>query len=125
MEENLFNDVDSMVKLKYKGNLVGNVSELFSGVAKNTEVFKSLGRYGKKTRNKAVKSLYKDFSKGLKILDKRISVFVEIPKCIEQDNGQYKEERIDKPDEEKVIHVSDLPEKIEKQRQKTIEMLKE
>lgn len=118
MEDDKFNDIDSMVKLKHKGKLVNDISSLYSDIAKKGEVFKNLGRYGKRTRDMAIKSLYKDFKKGLKILDEKVPVYIELPKCIEQDNGQYKEESSLNKDEQ-CIHISDLPEKIEEQKKKT------
>lgn len=123
MEDDKFNEIDSMVKLTHKGKLVNDVSNLYSDIAKNREVFTSLGRYGKRTRDKAIKSLYKDFKKGLKILDEKVPVYIELPKCVEQDNGQYKEESFFKNEEEQCVHISNLPEKIEEQKKKTKRLL--
>ncbi|MBQ8845080.1 MAG: hypothetical protein IJ008_03580 [Clostridia bacterium] len=93
MEEldNLTENTDSMLKLRLKGKLINDISSVFSEIAQNKGVYAECGRFGRRFKNKAVKSIYTDFCKGLKSLDKKIPVFIEIPKLQEYSNGTYEE----------------------------------
>lgn len=93
MEEldDLTENTDSMLKLRLKGKLINDVSSVFSEIAQNKGIYVECGRFGRRFKNKAVRSIYKDFCKGLKSLDKKIPVFIEIPKLQEYSNGTYEE----------------------------------
>lgn len=87
----VFSNTESMIRLREKAKLIKDVTEVFSGLSKNKEVYLSLGRYGKKFRNLVVKSIYKDAKVGTKKINSRIPIFIEMPKYESVGNGAWVE----------------------------------
>lgn len=115
----------SMLKFKYKLGLMRDGSKVFEDIAKNMAVYKSCGYRGKKYVSKTLKSFYKDYCKGLKELDKKVPVYIELPKLEEQSNGQYKEVKsFDETESEQTIYVSDLPEQINENKNNVKKLLR-
>lgn len=106
-EKGLFEDTVSMKRLKIKGKLIKDVSMLFKSLSQYKEVLKSY--YGKKFRRKAERSVYKDFVKGLKGVNSKVPVFIELPKLKEYGNGGYTEEK-DSKKEAPVVDKDKPPE---------------
>ncbi len=86
-EQKLLDDTTSMLRLKKKAKLVKDCSIIFKQMSESRAVFDS--RTGKKFRTFTEKSVLKDFIKGMKEIDKKIPVFVELPKVESAGNGGY------------------------------------
>lgn len=86
-ERNLFDDTISMKRLAVKAKLIKDSSGLFKNLEKDRQVLNTY--YGKKYRRKAEKSVFKDFNKGLKIINNKIPVYIELPKLKPEGNGGY------------------------------------
>ena len=78
MEEE-FELQETMERLKVKRQLVLDVSELYELFSKKIAVYKTCGLYGKRFLNKSLKEVYKDFKKGVKQINEKIPVFIELP----------------------------------------------
>lgn len=111
MEEDLFEKTMSMKRLKAKAKLIKDVSSLFAGISKYKATFADCGTYGKLFKRKAVKTVYKDFVKGLKVINKKISVYVEMPKYKPEGDGAYSlhydGEKKDEGNKEVIVHLQD------------------
>lgn len=112
MEEEKFEDVESMLKLKYEKNLVLDIFSIFEKFSEKADVLKFCKFWGGKFRRKALRRAYKLYCKGLKELDKKVPVFVEVPKLEKQTEDQYKEVK----GEDETIVVSTLPERVDEKR---------
>lgn len=62
-----------MERLNHKGTLIKALDELWLSISANKRA------YPKGIEQIAVKSLKKDFKKGLKVIDKKNPVFIEMP----------------------------------------------
>lgn len=80
MEEEEYFDSATMLRLAKKGKLIKDVSFIFDILAKEIEVYKRLGWRGKRFLSLAVKSVHNDFKIGLKKINKKVPVYVELPK---------------------------------------------
>lgn len=90
-------NVDCMKRLEQKGELIADITNVFQGISQNLQVYSKCGYYGFLFRRKAVKSVFKDFKKGLRVIEKKIPVYVELPKLEEKSNGGYVEHRANDP----------------------------
>lgn len=90
-DKSVFSNAEPMIRLSEKAKLTKDVTEVFSGLSKNKEVYLSLGRCGKRFRNMVVKSIYKDAKKGMKKINSKIPVFIEMPKYESTGNGAWVE----------------------------------
>lgn len=89
MDEEEYFNADTMLRLEQKGKLIHDVSFILENLAKRVQVYNSLGWRGKRFLGSSVKSVYKDFKKGLYSINKKIPVFVELPKVKSvSDNGE-------------------------------------
>lgn len=88
-EQSLFDNQAPMKRLSFKGKLIKDTLYLFQGISKYSQVL--TGRNGKKLRKKAERSLYKDFCAGLRNIDCKIPVYIELPKLEKYGNGSYVE----------------------------------
>ena len=84
-EKDLFEGTVSMERLKHKAKLIADCTRIFSGIAKNERVC------SKRFRRKANRAIENDFVKGLKQIDKRIPVYIEMPKLESCGNGMFRE----------------------------------
>ena len=75
----------SMERLQNKGKLLEDCSYLFSQLSRFNATYPR-GFY-----KKACKTIQRDFNKGIKIINKRIPVYVELPALKEYDNGMYQQ----------------------------------
>lgn len=117
MEENKFyNSEISMKRLKNKGRLIDDCMLLFGGLSEKREVLP------KSFRRKCTKTILRDFNKGLKIINKKIPVYIEMPQLKSVGNGMYRE--IDSKTKEPVsdeITVSSFDNQIEADMKKVID----
>lgn len=124
MDDERYDDIESMLKLKYERRLMTDISGVFEEFAKKDAVYKVGKKYGKKFKNRSLRRAYRLYLRGTKELDRKIPVFIELPKLEEQTNGQYREVKENKKDDiEQTIVVSDLPEQIEAQREETRKLI--
>lgn len=84
-EKDLFDGTVPMERLKQKAKLISDTIRVFSGISKYEKVLP------RRFRKKAVTSLQSDFIKGLKQINKKIPVYIELPKLESCGNGMYKE----------------------------------
>ena len=112
-------ELDAMIRLREKGKLIGDVTLILASITKNKGVYADCRREGIKLQNKAVRSLYKDFCKGLKVIEKNIPVYVELPKFEKTASGCREKGGRNSKEGEEVHHVSDLPQEI-KERSKAL-----
>ena len=66
-------NVPLMERLKHKAKLIKSMDELWLSISANKRA------YPKGFERTSVKSLMKDFKKGLKVIDKKNPVFIEMP----------------------------------------------
>ena len=78
-EEDYFN-ADTMKRLEHKGKLIADINYILKDVSKYKQVYFDLGFYGRRIRKKIVKTVYKDFVKGIKVVNDKFPVYVELPK---------------------------------------------
>ena len=84
-EKDLFEDMASMQRLKYDAKLIADCTRVFSGIAKNERVL------SRRFKKKACRLIEQNFIRGLKQIEKKIPVFIELPKFETCGNGIYKE----------------------------------
>ena len=84
MEE--FEEKDTMERLRVKRKLMKDVSDIFEFFSKKIAVYKVCGRNGKKYLNNALREVFKDYRKGVKQINEKIPVYIELP--------TYKEEGV-------------------------------
>lgn len=117
MEENKFyNSEISMKRLKNKGRLIDDCILLFCGLSEKREVLP------RSFRRKCAKTILRDFNKGLRIINKKIPVYIEMPQLRSVGNGMYRE--IDSKTKEPVsdeITVSLFDNQIEADMKKVID----
>lgn len=82
-ERTLLEDTESMIRLKVKGKLIKDSEVLFEFLAQKEKAL--TGRFLRFTR----RQLFKDFKRGIKQINKKIPVFVELPKYEEKAPGVY------------------------------------
>lgn len=102
-EKDLFDDTQPMLRLRLKAKLISDTTRVFSGLAKNE---RALHRSFIKACRR---SLEKDFKKGLKNIDKKVPIFIELPKLETCGNGMFKE--VDPKTKEPVnneVHVTPI-----------------
>ncbi len=80
---------ETMERLKVKRQLILDVTELYEIFSKKIAVYKACGFYGKKFLNKSVKEIYKDFKKGVKQINEKIPVFIELPTYRKEGENMY------------------------------------
>jgi len=66
-------NVPLMERLKHKAKLIRSLDDLWLSISANKRA------YPKGFEKTSVKSLMKDFKKGLKVIDKKNPVFIEMP----------------------------------------------
>jgi len=117
MEESKFFDgTISMRRLQIKAKLIADCSVIYEGLAKNKEVLP------KKFRKRSELTVLRDFLKGLKIINKKCAVFVELPKIESCGNGMTRE--IDPKTKESInneIQVSSIDRQIQNDMKQVIE----
>ncbi len=102
------NDIEPMIKLKEKGNLIRYVTKLLCILSENTAVYTNLGRLGKRFRNKSVRTLYKDYKRGLSQINRKIPVYVELPKYQKEGDNMYSKTKVNN-EKEFVVNLPDIP----------------
>ncbi len=103
-EKDLFDGTSSMERLKQKAKLIADCTRIFAGISKNDRVL------SRRFKRKASRTLENDFMKGLKQIDKKIPVYIEMPKLESCGNGMFKE--VDPKTKEPInneVHVTPLP----------------
>lgn len=105
-ERNLFDDTISMKRLAIKAKLIKDSSGLFKNLEKDRQVLNTY--YGKRYRRKAEKSVYKDFNKGLKIINGKIPVYIELPKLKPEGNGSYSISKVKEDDSPKEVIIENV-----------------
>lgn len=95
MEFNNKSTPKNMLKLQHEMILIDDATLILEKVSMFAEVYKICGWYGKRFKRKVVKQVYKDFCKGISLLNKNIPVFVELLKpekendaTLQQDNSE-------------------------------------
>lgn len=78
-QKKFFDDVKSMVKLKYKGKLISDVDVIFGNLSRYKKVYLNIDKWGKKYVKLVGKSVFKDFKAGMKRIDASIGAYVELP----------------------------------------------
>ena len=120
MEDKFYNMEISMKRLSNKGRLIDDCSLLFSGLSEMREVLP------KRFRKKCEKTILRDFNAGLKIINKKIPVYIEMPELKSVGDGMYRE--VDSKTKEPVseeITVSPIENQIEDDMRKVIDYVKE
>lgn len=84
-DKKVFDGNISMLRLSEKRNLLEDCAVIFLGLSKYREVLP------KKFRKKTTRSVMADFNRGLRIVNKRVPVYVELPLLEAKDNGVYRE----------------------------------
>lgn len=107
MSKNNEEEYTSMIRLQFKATLIEDCTQLFCVLAK------SQGCTPKRFRDIATRTILKDFKKGLKQINKKIPVFVEVPEYSECSPKSYskttaEESEIVVPD---VVNTSSLARK--------------
>ena len=114
--DKFYNSEISMKRLKNKGRLIDDCSLLFCGLAEEREVLP------KSFRRKCEKTILQDFKKGLRIINKKIPVYIEMPQLKSVGNGMYRE--VDSKTKEPLndeVTVSSFDNQIEHDMKKVIE----
>lgn len=114
--DKFYNSEISMKRLINKGRLIDDCSFLFSSLAEKREVLPKI------FRKKCEKTILRDFRKGISIINKKIPVYIELPKLESCGNGMYKE--IDSRTKEPInneITVTSMDNQIEMDMKKVIE----
>lgn len=99
-EEDLLVNTASMLRLKLKAKLIKDTSSIFKDLSKNKAVLP------KRYLRISERTLMCDYKVGLKIINQKTPVYIELPKLSEAGNGMYSEIRADG---EKEINVPDNP----------------
>lgn len=84
-EKELLGDTTSMMRLKLKAKLIKDTSSIFGAIAKARATLPS--KYVKVTE----RTIMRDFRKGLKIIDAKVPVFIELPTLKKEGDGMYSE----------------------------------
>ena len=116
MEDKFYNMEVSMKRLSNKGRLIDDCSLLFSGLSENREVLP------KRFRKKCEKTILRDFIAGLKIINKKIPVYIEMPELKSVGNGMYRE--VDSETKEPIteeITISPIDNQIEEDMRKVFD----
>lgn len=80
-ESEIFNNSESMLRLKHKGKLIKDCIDLYSLLARYKAVTP------KSFRRKSEKSINRDFVCGLRKINKNNPVYIEMPKVVSVGNG--------------------------------------
>ena len=83
MSKNNEEEYTSMIRLQFKATLIEDCTQLFCILAK------SQGCTPKQFRDCSTKTIMRDFKKGLKQINKKIPVFVEVPEYSECTPSSY------------------------------------
>ncbi len=109
MEEEQYFNAETMERLNQKGKLITDTSKVFEELAKRKEVYKTLGWRGKRFMSGAVKTVHKDFKLGLKKINKKIPVYVELPKLKSVGDSGVVSKTYDGETTPSSYEVSDIP----------------
>lgn len=86
-------NVPLMERLKHKAKLIKGLDELWLSISANKRAYpKGFEKY-------AVKSLMKDFKKGIKVIDKKNPVYIEMPTLKKVNTDGYVKRVYDLPSE--------------------------
>ena len=107
-ERDYINDLETMLRLKYKSKLYFDVNTDVLTLAKYIDVYKRLGGYGKKIYKITLKERYKDYKRGLRKINKNIPLYIELPKLKKEGNGMYSQTSAVNTTAEKEITVNDV-----------------
>ena len=99
-EKNLLDGTFSMKRLSVKAKLIKDCANIFKAIEKDKEAFTGKA---KRFAAKAKATIYKDYLKGVKIINKKIPVYIEMPKLKKEGNGTYSKEIPKSSDEPKEI----------------------
>ena len=84
-DDSFYDGILSMQRLRLKIGLIRDCHVAFCDLAEKKNVSP------RSFRRKAERSIKRDFSKGLKQIDKKVPVFFELPKYESVGNGMWKE----------------------------------
>ena len=116
MEDKKFYDnIESMKRLQFKGKLIADTLVLFEELASKKEVVP------KRLRKKSERTILQDFVKGLKQINQKCKVYIEMPEIQRCGNGMVRE--IDPKTKEPVnneIQVTSIDNQIESDIKKVI-----
>lgn len=94
-----------MTRLQLKAQLIAQMNAVFVEIGRRPEHSSWLFRY------RAKRSIYKDFVEGLKQINKKVPVYVELPKLRDEGDGTYSEIEDDEvkevviPDDKQIVDV--------------------
>ena len=92
-EQQLLEDTSSMIKLKTKSKLIKDTAGVYLFLSeKERGLSKQFVRYSRR-------SLLRDFKKGMRAINRKIPVYVELPKYEKKGNGMYTKETNGKPEQ--------------------------
>ena len=117
-KKKFYDGVISMKRLQVKAKLIEDCSVIFSGLSKRAEVLP------KKFKKVAERNILRDYCKGLRIINKKCPVYVELPKIESCGNGMYREidEKTKEPINDEVHVLTDTYQgQIENDMQKVID----
>lgn len=99
---NEIDNVPLMERLKHKAKLIKGLDEIWLSLSANRKA------YPKGFEKTSVKSLMRDFKKGLKVIDKKNPVFIEMPSLKKAGPDGYVKKEYSLPDKntgDEVIEV--------------------
>ena len=97
---------DTMERLRIKRQLILDVSDIFEFFSKKISVYKVCGRYGRKFLNKSLHEIYKDYKEGVRQINEKIPVFIELPTYKKEGENMYSKKSNLKGNSEKEYTVT-------------------
>lgn len=101
-EDKVFEREGSMIRLQHKDALLACVEVIFKRIGRSKAVFpRAVVRVTKR-------SVLRDYKKGLKKINRRVPVYVELPQFKREGNGMYSKQYGKSDTAEKEITVTDI-----------------
>lgn len=92
-----------MIRLDLKQKLISDCCNIYMLISRYNDCLSPRFKY------LARKSINKDFKKGLKAINKKAAVYIELPTLQPEGNGMYSERYENKPEATKEIIVAQNP----------------
>lgn len=101
-EDKVFEREGAMIRFQHKDALLACVEVIFKRIGRSKAVFpRAIIRITKR-------SILKDYKKGLKRINRRVPVYIELPKFVKEGNGMYSKQYGKSDTAEKEITVTDV-----------------
>lgn len=98
-EKPLLEDRESMIRLSHEGKLMKDCTALFEFLSQKE------GCLPRKFKRRADKYIIRNFNRGMKQIEKKIPVFIELPKLEKKGNGMYavNYEKVNNPSDGEIV----------------------